>query len=146
GPQHRALRVLQRALDVDPRDRRRRGGAAQREQFVGEQVLEALVAGGEEFHRQRLADAPGERDSPAHPAAAQRASPRGSVRITAAPAARRKTPPTPPRARPADANRLPAAAVHAGLAPSRPPAPPGSARRASRSEEHTSELQSRENL
>src|SRR3546814_9047438 len=118
---------------------RRRAGAAEREQLVGEQVFEALVAGGEEFHGVRLPGASSGSDIPPNPVGAASAAParalparparRTGIRITAPPAARRTLPPTPPRVRPADANRPPAAAARAAPAPSR-------------SEEHTSELQS----
>src|SRR3546814_7290754 len=95
-------------------------GSSDLQQLVGEQVFEALAAGGEEFHGVRLPDASGGRDIRPDFAGAPPTPRRAGIRITALPAARRTLPPTPPRGRPADANRPPAA----------------------RSEEHTSELQS----
>jgi hypothetical protein len=48
-PQHRALRVEQAAFHVGARHRSGGAGAAQRNQFVGQQVFQALAAGCEEF-------------------------------------------------------------------------------------------------
>src|SRR3546814_9601804 len=80
-------------------------------------VFEALVAGGEEFHGVRLPDASGGRDIRPDFAGAPPTPRRAGIRITAPPAARRTLPPTPPRGRPADANRPPAAAARAAPAP-----------------------------
>ncbi len=48
-PQHGALRIGERAFDIGAGHGRGRARAAEREQFVGEQVFEAFGAGGEEF-------------------------------------------------------------------------------------------------
>src|SRR3546814_18579195 len=112
--------------------RRRRAGAAEREQLVGEQVFEALVAGGEEFHGVRLPGASSGSDIPPNPVGAASAAParalparparRRGLRITAPPAARRTLPPTPPRVRPARTNSPPAPPAPA--APATRPTPP----------------------
>src|SRR3546814_20921509 len=98
---------FRRTLDVDPCHRRRRKVAAWRQQLVGEQVFEALVAGGEEFHGVRLPDASGGRDIRPDFAGAPPTPRRAGIRITALPAARRTLPPTPPRGRPAAAHSPP---------------------------------------
>src|SRR3546814_4468555 len=62
--------------------RRRRAGAAEREQLVGEQVFEALVAGGEEFHGVRLPGASSGSDIPPNPVGAASAAPARSEEHT----------------------------------------------------------------
>ena len=124
-PQHHALCLRQLALGVDAGN----GGGglvqAERQQFVGEQILQALGAGNKEFHGIGIA---GQRRGGAHGHGKQPGTgSRGAIvreagwiaRLTARPAIPRRPGSTPPRGWPGGARRPPSAGAPSGPGPRR---------------------------